>query len=113
MLVWAEEARARHEELQDDSTRIEALDAEVARAEAELTGSRPPRSARPRTKAAKDLSARVSAELTALAMADATLVINVEPAGQLGPFGADEISLPAAAALRRAGPAAGQGRLGR
>ena len=25
-------------------------------------------------------------------MADATLVINVEPAGQLGPFGADEIS---------------------
>ena len=36
MLVWAEEARARHEELQDDSTRIEALDAEVARAETEL-----------------------------------------------------------------------------
>ena len=36
VLVWAEEARARHEELQDDSTRIEALDAEVARAETEL-----------------------------------------------------------------------------
>ncbi len=36
VLVWAEEARARYEELQDDSTRIEALDAEVTRTEAEL-----------------------------------------------------------------------------
>ncbi|MCX6500420.1 MAG: DNA repair protein RecN, partial [Arthrobacter sp.] len=45
-----------------------------------------------RKKAAKDLSGRVSAELTALAMADATLVINVDPGEQLGIFGADEIS---------------------
>ncbi|SDL83363.1 DNA repair protein RecN [Arthrobacter sp. ok362] len=91
VLVWAEAARARHEELQDDSTRIESLDAEVARAEAELRKMAATIS-KARTKAAKDLSARVSAELTALAMADATLVINVESAGQLGPFGADEIS---------------------
>ena len=91
MLVWAEAARARHEELQDDSTRIESLDAEVARAEAELR-KKATAISKARTKAAKDLSARVSAELTALAMADATLVINVEPAAQLGPFGADEIS---------------------
>ena len=91
VLVWAEAARARHEELQDDSTRIESLDAEVARAEAELR-KKAAAISKARTKAAKDLSARVSAELTALAMADATLVINVEPAGQLGPFGADEIS---------------------
>ncbi len=91
VLVWAEEARARYEELQDDSTRIEALDAEVARAETELRKQAAAIS-KARSKAAKDLSARVSAELTALAMADATLVINLEPAGQLGPFGADEIS---------------------
>ncbi|MDF9751661.1 DNA repair protein RecN [Arthrobacter sp. ES3-54] len=91
VLVWAEAARARHEELQDDSTRIESLDAEVARAEAELR-KKAATISKARTKAAKDLSARVSAELTALAMADATLVINVEPAAQLGPFGADEIS---------------------
>jgi DNA repair protein RecN (Recombination protein N) len=91
VLVWAEEARARHEELQDDSTRIESLDAEVARAETELR-KKAAGISKARTKAAKDLSARVSAELTALAMADATLVINVEPTGQLGPFGADEIS---------------------
>jgi len=91
VLVWAEQARARHDELQDDSTRIESLDAEVARAEAGLRKQAAAIS-KARTKAAKDLSARVSAELTALAMADATLVINVEPSGQLGPFGADEIS---------------------
>ena len=91
VLVWAAEARARHEELQDDSTRIESLDAEVTRAETELR-KKAATISKARTKAAKDLSARVSAELTALAMADATLVINVEPIGQLGPYGADEIS---------------------
>lgn len=91
VLLWAEEARARYEELQDDSTRIEALDAEVARAEAELRKQAAAIS-KARKKAAKDLSARVSAELKALAMADATLVINVDPGGRLGPFGADDIS---------------------
>ena len=91
VLVWAGHARVRHEELQDDSTRIEALDAEVARAEAELRKQAAAIS-KARKKASKDLSARVSAELKALAMADATLVINVESTDQLGPFGADEIS---------------------
>ncbi|MGZ4660233.1 MAG: DNA repair protein RecN [Arthrobacter sp.] len=91
VLVWAGEARSRYEELQDDSTRIEALDAEVSRAEAELRKQAAAIS-KARKKAAKDLSARVSAELKALAMADATLVINVEAAGQLGPFGADDIA---------------------
>ncbi|MCU1552917.1 MAG: recN [Arthrobacter sp.] len=91
VLVWAEEARARYEELQDDSTRIEALDADVTRTEAELRKQAAAIS-KIRKKAAKDLSARVSAELKALAMADATLVINVDPGEQLGPFGADDIS---------------------
>jgi DNA repair protein RecN (Recombination protein N) len=91
VLEWAEKARVRFDELQDDSTRIEALDAEVARAEAELTKQAAAIS-KIRAKAAKDLSSRVSAELKALAMADATLVIKIEAAGQLGPYGADEIS---------------------
>lgn len=91
VLEWAENARVRFDELQDDSTRIESLDAEVARAEVELTKQASAIS-KIRAKAAKDLSARVSAELTALAMADATLVINIEAAGQLGPYGADDIS---------------------
>ena len=91
VLVWAENARVRFDELQDDSTRIEKLDAEVVQAEADLKKQAAAIS-RIRAKAAKDLSARVSAELKALAMADATLVINLEPGGQLGPHGADEIS---------------------
>ena len=91
VLVWAEEARKRFLELQDDSTRIEALDADVTRTEAELNKQAAAIS-KLRKKAAKELSARVSAELKALAMADATLVINVESGGQPGPYGADEIS---------------------
>jgi len=80
VLEWAEKARVRFDELQDDSSRIEALDAEVVRAEAELKKQSTAIS-KIRAKAAK-----------ALAMADATLVINLDPAGQLGPYGADEIS---------------------
>jgi DNA repair protein RecN (Recombination protein N) len=91
VLQWAENARVRFDELQDDSTRIEALDADVVRTEAELQKQATAIS-KIRTKAAKDLSGRVSAELKALAMADATLVINLENAGQLMPHGADEIS---------------------
>jgi DNA repair protein RecN (Recombination protein N) len=91
VLVWTENARVRFDELQDDSTRIEALDAEVVRAEAELR-KQAASITKIRTKAAKDLSARVSSELTALAMADATLKITVDAAGQLTPYGGDEIS---------------------
>ncbi|MDQ0869734.1 DNA repair protein RecN (Recombination protein N) [Arthrobacter sp. V1I9] len=91
VLQWAENARVRFDELQDDSTRIESLDAEVVRAEADLQ-KQAAGITRIRTKAAKELSSRVSAELKALAMADATLVINLEGTGQLGPHGADEIS---------------------
>jgi DNA repair protein RecN (Recombination protein N) len=86
VLEWAEKARVRFDELQDDSTRIETLDAEVAKAEADLQKQAAAIS-RIRAKAAKELSTRVSAELKALAMADATLVINLEPTGQLGPHG--------------------------
>lgn len=91
VLVWAENARIRFDELQDDSARIETLDAEVARAEADLRKQTAAIS-KLRAKAAKDLSARVSAELKALAMADATLVITIDAASQLGPYGADDIS---------------------
>ncbi|MET3719842.1 MULTISPECIES: DNA repair protein RecN [unclassified Arthrobacter] len=91
VLLWAGNARVRFDELQDDSTRIEALDAEVFRAGAELQKQAAAIS-KIRAKAAKVLSGRVSAELKALAMADATLLINLESAGQLTPYGADEIA---------------------
>lgn len=116
VLVWAENARIRFDELQDDSTRIEALDAEVVRTEADLTKQAAAIS-KIRAKAAKDLSARVSAELKALAMADATLVINIEAGGQLGPFGVDEISFllqpHAGAPARPLGKGASGGELSR
>src|SRR6478752_7235785 len=64
VLEWAENARARFDELQGDSTRIENLEAEVARASAELKKQAAAIS-KVRAKAAKDLSARVSAELKA------------------------------------------------
>ena len=82
VLAWAETARVRYDELQDDSSRIEALEAEVLRAESDLT-KQAAGIGKIRAKAAKELSARVSTELKALAMADATLVINLESAGQL------------------------------
>ncbi|MDQ0821822.1 DNA repair protein RecN (Recombination protein N) [Arthrobacter sp. V4I6] len=116
VLVWAGEARGRYEELQDDSTRIEALDADVTRTEAELRKQAAAIS-KSRRKAAKDLSGRVSAELKALAMADATLVINVDPGEQLGPFGADDISFllqpHAGAPARPLGKGASGGELSR
>ncbi|MFJ6079744.1 DNA repair protein RecN [Pseudarthrobacter sp. NPDC092419] len=116
VLEWAETSRARFDELQDDSSRIEALEAEVVRAEAELKKQAAAIS-KIRTKAAKDLSSRVSAELTALAMADATLVINLEPTGQLGPHGADDIGFllqpHAGAPARPLGKGASGGELSR
>ena len=116
VLVWAENARIRFDELQDDSTRIEALDAEVVRTEADLKKQAAAIS-KIRAKAAKDLSARVSSELKALAMADATLVINLEAGGQLGPFGLDEISFllqpHAGAPARPLGKGASGGELSR
>ncbi|WP_247045196.1 DNA repair protein RecN [Arthrobacter rhizosphaerae] len=116
VLVWAENARTRFDELQDDSTRIEALDAEVVRTEADLKKQAAAIS-KIRAKAAKDLSARVSSELKALAMADATLVINLEAGGQLGPFGVDEISFllqpHAGAPARPLGKGASGGELSR
>jgi DNA repair protein RecN (Recombination protein N) len=116
VLVWAENARIRFDELQDDSTRIEALDAEVVRTEADLKKQAAAIS-KIRAKAAKDLSARVSSELKALAMADATLVINLEAGGQPGPFGVDEISFllqpHAGAPARPLGKGASGGELSR
>ena len=77
------------------------------------SGSRPQQSARPARRPPRSSPRRVSAELKALAMADATLVINVEPGGAAGPVRRRRDLLPAPAALRRPGPPAGQGRLGR
>ncbi|MBG0740577.1 DNA repair protein RecN [Paeniglutamicibacter antarcticus] len=90
VLTWAEESRVRLDELQDDSGRIEALETEVAAAAVELAALSA-RLTASRTKAAAELSRRVSAELTALAMPDAKLVIDISAASAPGINGADEI----------------------
>ncbi|MGO4859325.1 DNA repair protein RecN [Arthrobacter sp. 2MCAF14] len=116
VLEWAAASRTRLDELQDDSSRIEALDTEVTAAESTLR-KQAARISKSRSKAAKELSARVSAELTALAMADATLVIEVDSQGQLGPHGVDDISFllqpHAGAPARPLGKGASGGELSR
>ncbi|MBT2512021.1 DNA repair protein RecN [Arthrobacter sp. ISL-30] len=116
VLLWAETARARLDELQDDTSRIEALDAEGGTTEARLRKQASGLS-KARSKAAKELSRRVSAELTALAMPDATLLIEVESGEQLGPNGADEIAFllrpHAGAPARPLGKGASGGELSR
>ena len=87
VLEWAAAGQLRLGELGDDSTRIEALGEEIAALEqtvaeqaGELTALR--------TSAATTLAERVTDELSALAMAAASLVIDVTP-GERTLFGAD------------------------
>ena len=102
VLVWAGEARARLDELTDDTGRIERLELEVAASLEELVGLAA-EVTKLRKSAAEKLSRQVSAELKALAMPDAKLVIELSPA-ERGIHGADDISFllqPHAGALPR------------
>lgn len=92
VLDWAQSQRERLDELQGDSGRIrelteqsEELEAAVLAGAAELT--------RLRTAAADDLSGRVTGELRALSMPDATFHASVTPGGEPGPHGADDVAL--------------------
>lgn len=90
VLVWADAARVRLDELQDDSVKIEALQSEVDAADDKLN-SLATQLSTARRSAADELAQRVSTELKALAMADARLLIEVTEAAR-GPHGADEIA---------------------
>lgn len=90
VLDWAATSRLRLEDLQDDSAKVESLRHEVDAADAELTALAGQLSAA-RKAAAAELSDRVTAELKALAMADARLHIDIGAASR-GPHGEDEIS---------------------
>lgn len=91
VLEWGAESAKRLAELSSDDTRIEALEAEITSL-GERLETRGAALTKLRTDAAAELSRRVSDELTALAMKDANLVIEVEPAGEPGPYGADTIA---------------------
>jgi DNA repair protein RecN (Recombination protein N) len=96
VLAWAKQAAARLTELDSDDDRIaslsgetEKLAARVAELAGQLTGLR--------RAAADTFAARVTAELTALAMPHARLTVAVTPAGGFGPQGGDEVEIRLAA----------------
>jgi len=109
VIAWAEQAAARLAELEGDDDRVEELSARHGALLAELAAQAGHLSAL-RTAAARRLEAAVAAELTALAMASASLVVAVEQrpddhgldvAGPdtsrqrvaFGPYGVDEVEL--------------------
>lgn len=116
VLQWASAARTRLAELQDDSTRIESLETEVQEAYARLLDQAQVISSI-RVDAGRELADRVSDELSALAMADATLIIEITPGFGPGPYGADEIAFllepHAGAPARPLGKGASGGELSR
>ncbi|RAN74488.1 DNA repair protein RecN [Bacillus sp. SRB_336] len=115
VLQWADHARARLDELTDDSGRIETLEAEVAASLVELE-KLATTVTKLRRAAADALSRQVSAELKALAMPDAKLVIELAPA-ERGIHGADDITFllqpHAGASPRPLGKGASGGELSR
>ncbi|KNC18981.1 DNA recombination protein RecN [Arthrobacter sp. RIT-PI-e] len=91
VLAWQEDAVKRLLELGSDSTRVEELDDVIVELDREVDELAATLSGLRRT-AADTLAGRVSDELTALAMPDARLLIEVTPAEALTVHGADEIT---------------------
>lgn len=116
VLAWASESRIRLEQLGGDDSRIEALEVEVVDLEHKVVSLASDLSDA-RRKAAKKLSTQVSAELKALAMPDAKLVIEVNELDEPGAFGQDAISMllapHAGASPRPLGKGASGGELSR
>ena len=96
VLAWAKSAAARLAELDGDEDTITALaqqEAELAAAVADLAGQL----TQARTATAARFAGQVTAELAALAMPHAQIVVAVTPAQSLGPHGADEVEIRLAA----------------
>lgn len=92
VIAWAQTARTRLTEIQGDDGRIESLRTEteaLALDVAELGD----KLSKLRAKAAKDLAARVTAELAALAMPDAKFVVELEKLQEPTRYGIDAISM--------------------
>ena len=96
VLTWAEQAAARHAELSGADDRIAELDAEEADLAGQLATAAQALTAE-RSRAARDLGERVTAELGHLAMGAAVVTVEVSPAAQPGPHGADEVAIVLAA----------------
>ena len=116
VIAWAEASRKRLDELGGDDSRIEELEEEVVALEQKVAALASDLSDA-RRRAAKKLSTRVSAELTALAMPDAKLVIEINELEERGAFGQDAIAMllapHAGASPRPLGKGASGGELSR
>jgi DNA repair protein RecN (Recombination protein N) len=96
VLAWAKSAGARLAELDTDEDKIGSLaqeEAELAATVADLASQL----TAARTQAAARFAEQVTAELTALAMPHAQIVVAVTPSQGFGPHGADEVEIKLAA----------------
>ncbi|GAA3075044.1 MULTISPECIES: DNA repair protein RecN [Actinomycetes] len=92
VLAWAEESRRRLGTLQSDTDRLETLSAEIERLEEGLrTDAAELR--RRRAEAGRRLAEAVGEELAALAMPHARMVVEVTETEELGPHGADAVTM--------------------
>jgi DNA repair protein RecN (Recombination protein N) len=92
VLAWAKAASARLAELDGDEDKIGVLaeqEAELAATVADLGGQL----TAARTETAGRFAEQVTAELTALAMPHAKIMVAVTPAQGFGPYGADEVEI--------------------
>ena len=96
VLAWAKQAGSRLAELDGDDDRITGLAEEEAKL-AESVRNLAGRLTQLRRAAADAFAARVTAELTALAMPHARLTVAVTPSDEFGPHGADEVEIRLAA----------------
>ncbi|PQZ97206.1 DNA repair protein RecN [Arthrobacter sp. MYb224] len=116
VLAWADESRQRLEQLGSDDTRIEELESTVVELE-QKAASLATELSESRRKAAAKLSKRVSEELTALAMPDAKLFVEISELPEPGAYGQDQIEMllapHAGASPRPLGKGASGGELSR
>lgn len=92
VIAYGQRASDRLLELDGDDDRIVALQQAVEQDEQALSAAAQTLTAA-RTKAAKDLAKRVTAELKSLAMAGATLVVEVTDSGEHRRHGRDQVSI--------------------
>jgi DNA repair protein RecN (Recombination protein N) len=96
VLAWAEQARGRLTELAGDDDRIGELASEAERV-GETVRDLGTQLTALRKEAAERFAAEVTAELTALAMPNATVSVVVTARDEYGPHGADEVEIRLAA----------------
>ena len=92
VVAFHESAGRRLIDLDNSDEQIEALSTQVSKLEVELAGKAAELTQK-RQLAAQELSEAVTAELAGLAMSGSSLVVEVRPAGELGAFGADQVSI--------------------